>query len=189
MAGFDVHVGRPGELALHAFSRDDYRQMGEIGILGERTELIEGVVYDMSPAGPRHFAIITRIDRLFQVAFGERFIVSVQMPVVISSRSEPMPDVAVLEYRQDFYESGLPEPKDVKLLVEVSDSTLAHDRAKAALYAKAGIVEYWLVDVRAGEVLVHRVPQEGRYTKVERRGRGETVEPGFGGGFAVSDFL
>ncbi len=160
--------------AMHLFTVDDYHRMGEAGIFAGagRVELIEGVIASLSPVGPRHFAVVLRVSRLLAKAVGEQATLSIQGPVRMAPRSEPEPDVAVLKPRADDYEHGLPGPRDVLLLVEVSDATLARDRdVKVPLYARHGIVEYWLLDLNAREALVHRQPQpdEGRFLVVERK--------------------
>lgn len=161
--------------AAHPFTVDDYHRMGEAGILSadERTELIEGVVVTMSPIGSPHFAAVLRLERLLRDAVGGRAVVSVQGPVRLPPRSEPQPDVALLRPSPDQYETALPGPADVFLLAEVSDSTLARDRdVKAPLYARHGIAEYWIVDLQARTVLVHRdpVPAERRWQSVQPYG-------------------
>ena len=173
MADGDAALMAPSILeAVHAFTVDDYHRMAEAGILSadERTELIEGVVVTMSPIGAPHFVAVLRLEKLLRDAVGERALVSVQGPVRLPPRSEPQPDLALLRPPVDRYEAVLPGPADVFLLIEVSDSTLARDRdVKAPLYAAHGIPEYWLVDLEAHHVLVHRnpLPAERRWQSVQ----------------------
>lgn len=161
--------------AAHPFTVDDYHRMSEAGILSadERTELIEGVVVTMSAIGALHFVAVLLLDQLLRAAVGERVVVSVQGPVRLPPRSEPHPDIALLRPPAVRYKAALPGPADVFLLVEVSDTTLARDRdVKAPLYARHGIPEYWLVDLDAQTVLVHRdpVPAERRWGSVQPAG-------------------
>lgn len=162
MADGDAALLAPSLLeAAHPFTVDDYHRMTEAGILSadERTELIEGVVVTISPIGASHFVAVLRLERLLRDAVGAQAVVSVQGPVRLPPRSEPQPDLALLRPPLERYEAALPGPADVFLLVEVSDSTLARDReVKAPLYAGHGIPEYWLVDLDAREVLIHRDP-------------------------------
>ena len=158
--------------AVHPFTVDDYHRMAEAGILSadERTELIEGVVVTMSAIGAPHFVAVLRLEKLLRDAVGARALVSVQGPIRLPPRSEPQPDLALLRPPVDRYEAALPGPADVFLLAEVSDSTLARDRdVKAPLYAAHGIPEYWLVDLDARHVLVHRdpLPAERRWRSVQ----------------------
>ncbi len=176
MADGDAALLAPSILeAVHAFTVDDYHRMTEAGILSadERTELIEGVVVTMSPIGAPHFVTVLLLDQLLRNAVGTRAVVSVQGPVRLPPRSEPQPDLALLRPPVGRYKDALPGPADVFLLVEVSDSTLARDReVKAPLYAAHGIPEYWLVDLDAQEVLIHRdpLPAERRWQSVQPAG-------------------
>jgi len=168
--------------------------MGEAGIFGEddRVELIEGEIIEMSPIGSPHAARVKRLNRLLVRRLGTRAIVQVQDPVLLSQLSEPQPDLGVLKPREDFYAAGHPEPSDVLLIVEVADSSRAFDRTiKAPLYARAGIVELWVVDVIDAVVDVYRKPWRGRYREVARFQRGQRVNiaafPHFS--FRVTDIL
>jgi Uma2 family endonuclease len=71
-----------------------------------------------------------------------------------------------------------PQPDDLHLAIEVAESTLGFDlRTKAALYARAGIVEYWVLDIAGRRMIVHRDPQLGRYASVVAYGTDESVAP------------
>ena len=92
--------------------------------------------------------------------------------------NEPQPDIIVLKGRSRVFKKGNPQPADLHLVVEVSDTSLGFDLTKkAALYAQAGIVEYWALDVAARRLVVHREPTEGRYASVAVYGEHETVAP------------
>jgi Uma2 family endonuclease len=149
------------ELQRYRFTADEYRRMGEAGILPEdaRVELIGGEIIRMSPTGHRHVAGVNRCNRLFSRAVGERALVSIQNPVDLGPHDEPEPDVSLLRPRTDDYADELPRPADVLLLVEVADSSLEYDRqTKLPLYAGAGIPEAWLLNLREGRLEVHREP-------------------------------
>ena len=166
----------------------DYHRMGEAGILSDsdRVELIEGELVVMSPVGSLHVSTVNALTHLLVGAVGGQGIVSVQNPVRLDDRSEPEPDVAVLRPRADRYRAALPMPPDVLLLIEVSDSTLAYDRAvKAPLYAAHGIPELWIVDLVGQKVEVHRKPEAGHYTEVTRVGAGDVLEPSLLPGVSV----
>ena len=153
--------------------------MGRAGLFDEdaRVELLDGEVTEMAPIGDRHALCVTRVARLFQVTGGERAVVSVQNPVVLDDRSEPQPDLALLRPPLERY-SAHPRPDDVLVVVEVADTTLAHDRdRKAPLYARSGIAETWIVDLAAEEILVLRGPSPGGYRDSHRAARGETLQP------------
>lgn len=128
----------------HLFSVDEYHKMGEAGIWGEddRVELIEGELIDMPPIGSLHAGKVMRLVSFLTTALSNRAIVSPQNPVRLGEHSEPQPDLTVLRFRDDFYESAHPQPGDVHLLVEVADTTVRYDReVQIPLYARYGIPE------------------------------------------------
>ncbi len=157
-------------LRRRRFTLDEYHRMGATGILGpdDRVELIEGEIIEMAPIGSRHAAVVARIQHAFSSRLGSRAIVWVQSPLQLPGHhSEPVPDVVLLEPRADFYAGGLPGPADVRLVVEVADSSLLYDRrTKLPLYARAGLAEAWLVDFDAGRVEMHRGPGGAGYRRV-----------------------
>ena len=163
----------------HRFSVNDYEEMIEYGILTEndRVELIRGEILDKMPIGNEHASRVKRLNLIFVRQVGDRVIVSVQDPIRLVD-SAPEPDVALLRRVPDFYATVTPRPQDVLLLVEVSDSTLDFDRdIKRPLYAEAGIMEYWIVNLVDDCLEVHRGPQpDGTYQDVQILRRGQQVE-------------
>jgi Uma2 family endonuclease len=168
-------------LRRRRFTLDEYHRMGKTGILGEddRVELIEGEIIEMTPIGSRHAATVARIQFLFSIRLGDRTVIWSQNPLLlVRHQSEPEPDVMLLAPRRDFYASGLPEPPDVRLLIEVADSSLPYDRrTKLPLYARAGVAEAWLVDLEASRLEVHRGPSGGTYHDVRRPSQEEPFAP------------
>jgi Uma2 family endonuclease len=178
----------------HRFQVDDYEEMIECGILTEndRVELIRGEILDKMVVGARHIASVNRLTRLLSRLVGDSAVVSIQNPICLAD-SEPEPDVALLLPRADFYASGKPGPADVLLLIEVADTTLEFDRdVKRPLYAEAGVVEYWILNLNDDCLEVHRQPQaDGSYRDVQtlRRGGQATVAALPGVVLAVDDVL
>jgi len=163
-------------LPRHRITVDEYYRMAEVGLLAEdaRVELIEGEIIDMAPIGSRHGAVVTRFDRLIQRAAGDRAIVRVQLPVRLSRSSEPQPDLALVKPRVDFYESGHPSASDTLLIIEVSETTLRYDcEVKVPLYARHGVPEVWIVDLKGRRLHFYRSPVDGRYAEVS-----SVAEPG-----------
>ena len=154
----------------HKITADAYYRMAEAGILGadDRVELIGGEIIDMAPIGQNHAGTVNRLNETLSRGFAGRAIVSVQNPIRLDDHSEPQPDFAVLRRRADFYTTGeRPRPADVLLLIEVADTSLRFDRVvKLPLYARAGIAEVWIADLRQRVVDVHRAPRDGQYTDV-----------------------
>src|SRR5215471_13271332 len=150
-------LSRCPELPRHQWTVEEYHRMGAVGLLDadSRVELLEGEIIEMAPIGDAHAATSNRLNRLLVLAVGERGIVAVGNPVRLSQRSEPQPDFSVLRPRADYQTKG-PRPEDVMLAVEVSDTTLRRDRrVKLALYARAGIPEFWIVNLERKELEIY----------------------------------
>jgi len=163
------------------FTTDEYHYMIEAGVLREddRLELIQGEIFEMAAIGSYHASCVGRLTRLFSANFSEDVIVWVQNPVCIKQHSEPEPDVSLLKPRSDFYAGRHPEPKDVMLIVEVADTSLEDDRdMKIPLYAKAGIREVWIVNLKASCVEVYTNPLSGEYRNVRIFRKGSVLSPG-----------
>jgi Uma2 family endonuclease len=168
--------------ALEALRRpitvEEYNKMGEAGIIGsdERVELLDGDVIVVPPQGPPHFSTVARMTRHLMQRLGQRALVTSQLPIIVSDRSEPEPDIAVPAWRDDFYGSGIPRVPDVYAVVEVADSSLAMDRGKKlAIYAGAGVKEYWIINVRGAAIEVHRDPRGDGYDSLQTFRSGTTV--------------
>ena len=158
----------------------EYHRMGEVGILTEddRVELIEGELIAMSPIGSEHSGTVNALNHRLVLAVGDRAVVAVQNPVELDDLSEPQPDFAVLKPRDDFYRRATPRPGEVLVIVEVADSSLNYDRAvKRSLYARHGIPEFWIVNIKGGEVEVCRAPSGEEYGSIMRVGRDGVLEP------------
>ncbi len=166
------------EIAKRLFNVREYERMVETGILTEddRVELIGGEIVEMSPTGTRHAACVRRLNTLLAARVGASALLSVQDPIVLDDFSEPQPDVVLLRPRPDFYEQRHPRAPDVLLLIEVSDTTLKTDRQiKMPLYARAGVGEYWVVNLQDNEIEIYARPSGSAYQLVRRAGRGATV--------------
>jgi Uma2 family endonuclease len=166
------------EFLRRPISVDEYNQMAEVGILGrnERVELLDGDVIVVPPHGLPHFSTVARMGQTITLRLGTRALVSIQLPVMVSERSEPEPDITILGEREDFYASGLPRAPDVFAIVEVADSSLPVDAGKKLkIYAEAGVTEYWIVDVRRKAIIVHRDPAGSVYDAVHTAYRGTSV--------------
>jgi Uma2 family endonuclease len=147
----------------------------------ERLELVGGEL--ISKMGKNRPHVNASMWMLFWLAdiFGKKF-VNAEAPIDVStgdnSANEPEPDLIVLNREWDAFVSGNPQPQDIRLLVEISDSSLDFDLSvKAVLYGRAGIVEYWVVDVGGRRLISHRNPAGGRYDSVMIYGEHELVAP------------
>jgi hypothetical protein len=145
----------------HRFSVEEYYRMAETGVLrpDARVELLDGQIIDMSPIGPFHGSITKYLNLLFTAAARDRWITQVQDPVHLDDHSVPEPDLALLKPSPDFYRKRHPQPADVLLLVEISDTSLTSDREnKLPAYGRAGIPEVWIVNLADLTVEVYREP-------------------------------
>ena len=165
--------------AHHKFDADTYYAMAEAGLLKptDRVELIGGEIVDMAPIGQEHMGDVNWLTEAFVLAVRGAAIVSIQNSVRLGQYDVPEPDVVLFKRRDDFYRTGArPTPADVLLIVEVADSSLATDRSiKMALYAKFGITEYWILDVKRRRMIVHRQPEAARYAQVSEHTPDDTL--------------
>lgn len=161
------------------FTVEEYHRMGASGVLTseDRVQLIDGHIYVMSPIGSQHAACVRRLTRLFFRQAEPDAIVSVQNPIVLSRDSEPEPDIALLEPREDDYASRHPRPEETLFLVEVADSSMTLDRdVKLPLYARAGIPEVWIVALDSNEVHVYREHEDHAFTEQTTLGPHDHIE-------------
>lgn len=180
MGAFDAPL-----LARHRLTVAEYHRMAEAGIFApdERVELIEGEVIDMAPQKSRHASVLSRLmNRLVRVAGDQGWVVC-QVPLCLSDRSEPEPDLMLLRPRADQYAQAHPTAADVLLLVEVADSSLRYDReVKLPLYARHGVAQVWLVDLESNRLRFFRQLQAGEYAEISSTDTpGPTPLPGLPG--------
>ena len=183
-----------GAPAQTRYTKDQYFELVKKGMLrpDDRVELLEGVVVAMAPQSTSHAFVIGQVVRALARAFGDDVVISPQLPFIAGRHSVPQPDVAVLPGRNEDYQDA--HPREALLVVEVADSSLAQDRiTKAALYARAGVPEYWIVNLREDCVEIYcRLDRRARCYGETRAGhRGERLEPGARPGtvIAVEDLL
>ena len=147
----------------------------------QRLELIEGELISKMGKKRPHVNALVAVQAWLVRTFGEQF-VNPGAPIDVAPEdnptSEPEPDLVVLTKPSREFRDANPRPGDLRLVVEISDSTLGFDlTVKAELYARAAIVEYWIVDVVARRLIVHRDPGEGLYRSVTAYGEHETASP------------
>lgn len=150
-------------LCRHAITVAEYMRMGEAQVFANdaRLELMEGEIVEMAPISSAHASVVNTLAALLSEA-APRSIVSVQNPLVLSERSAPQPDVVLLRSRADRYYTSHPVAADALLAAEVADTTLEYDvEVKRPLYARAGVVELWIVDIERRALHVFREPEQG----------------------------
>lgn len=154
--------------------RSEYDRMVELGLFrDERVELFRGVLVKKSPRRAPHASSVEKLTELLVVRLQGRFRVRIQLPLAVLDDSEPEPDVAVVPLGD--YDSE--HPTTALLVIEVADSSLKQDRAKAALYASAGIGELWIVNLDARTVEVYSSPEGDRYAEVRTLRAGDALRP------------
>jgi Uma2 family endonuclease len=140
------------------WTKDEYYRLGELGFFrGQKVELIEGTLMVQSPQKPPHSNVVDVVAELLRDAFGKGYRVRCQLPVDLGQTSEPEPDVLVVPGTRQQYRNS--HPTSAVLIVEVSDTTLSYDRGrKGSLYARAGVSDYWVVNLKDRRVEVYRDP-------------------------------
>jgi Uma2 family endonuclease len=143
---------------LRKWTRAEYYRMAGVGMFrDQRVELIEGTIIKMPPQKNFHAMGLGLAEEAVRAVFGRRHWIRTQLPLHLSARSAPEPDIAVVpggprDYPRD-------HPTTALLIVEVSDTTQSYDRGcKASLYARAKIADYWIVDLTHGQLEVRRTP-------------------------------
>jgi len=145
---------------------EDYHRMVAAGILttGDRVELLEGQIIEMSPQLPPHASTTQRVARYLDRLLETVAYVRMQLPITLQPNSEPEPDIAVVRIDPKEYADRHPSPDDIFLIIEVADSTLLSDRQyKALIYAKANIQDYWILDVNTDQIYQFREPEATGY--------------------------
>ncbi|MGA7730607.1 MAG: Uma2 family endonuclease [Chloroflexia bacterium] len=182
------------QIPRRLISIDEYERMIVAGVFPEddRSELIRGEITEMAPIGLLHASCVSRLTKLLERRVGDAAIIWAQNPIRLVGNSLPQPDVALLKPSSDFYSRTRPAPKDVILLIEVSDTTLNYDtQVKVPLYAEAGIPEVWIVNLQNDVIEAFSSPMAGVYNHAVKVARGQSLPlPGeLGGVVEVSDIL
>ncbi len=144
-------------LARHGWTVEEFERLFEAGFFAPdaKYELIEGEVWEKMTQKTSHAVAVTLAQYLLADVFGVAFVVRVQLPLVFGQSSKPEPDVAIVSGSpRDYLEN---HPTTAVLIVEISDTTLIPDQqTKAALYARAGVGEYWIVNLPERTLEVRR---------------------------------
>lgn len=144
----------------------EYDRMIEAGIYTEndRIELLNGEIIEIMPKGTKHTSANSKIIRFFIKLFGDKLIVRSQDPIRLDDFSEPEPDVVLAIWDDKEYSENHPTPKDILLIMEISDTTLAYDREiKSQAYARNGIQQYLLLNLQNETLEEYREPSADGY--------------------------
>ena len=147
----------------------------------ENLELVEGELINKMGKNRPHVNVLIYVQHWLVRAFGMQYVnpeTTIDVAPEDNPTSEPQPDLIVLTRPSREFHDRNPQPGDLRLVAEISDSTLGFDlTVKAALYARAGIVEYWVLDVEARRLVVHRNPQQGIYQSIAVYSERECASP------------
>jgi Uma2 family endonuclease len=141
------------------FSVKDYHRLVETGIFGDRQiELLEGNLIELSPETPDHANRNHKLHKYLLARFDGLADVRSAHPITLES-SEPQPDIVLARLPDSLYDQRHPQPQDIDLIIEISLSTLNYDlNEKKRIYAKSGIKEYWIADLKHRCLIVFRNP-------------------------------
>ncbi|MBW4490301.1 MAG: Uma2 family endonuclease [Trichocoleus desertorum ATA4-8-CV12] len=145
------------------FTIAEYHRLIELGFLTEddRVELIRGELIQMAAKGTAHSVCNTKLFRELDRLVGDRAVVRSQEPIILPSNSEPEPDIVIARGQADDYLAAHPQPTDILLVIEVSDSTLGYDQmVKRSLYAEAQINHYWIMNLVANQLERYSQPYQ-----------------------------
>lgn len=146
---------------IHRISVAQFHRMIDAGVFsdGDRVELIDGEMRDMTPIGPPHRGCTDALSMYFSAKLAGKAIVSTQGPFGLDEGNELYPDLQILKLSDDWYRETNPTGADTYLVIEVADSSLEYDRTiKLAKYARAGVRRYWVVDVPNRTIHDYRDP-------------------------------
>jgi Uma2 family endonuclease len=162
------------------WTRKEYHRAAEVGLFrpDERLELLDGEILVKMTQKPPHSQSLGRTAARLRDGFGERHWVREQQPLVLGTRSEPEPDIVVVRGTFDDYPAEHPTGADVLIVIEIADTSLRLDRGRKRIaYARAGIQEYWIVNLRQRQLEVYRDPSGSDYHVKLIHGETETVSP------------
>lgn len=189
-----MHLIEPENRRL---TRTQYYRMAELGLFQDHhVLLLDGEIVEMAPQLNPHSVAIGLAERCLRKIFNEEsYWIRTQLPLDVSERSEPEPDVAVVPGLPDDY---VEHPSTALLIIEVSDTTLRLDRRKAGVYAAVGVTDYWIINLVECQIEVRRNPNADslepfgyRYADVTILKPGDTIAPLAApqAGVAAADFF
>ncbi len=167
----------------HKFSVDCLLLMDQAGVFSsdQSVELLAGEIIDMSPIHAPHATAVRNLLRMFQQQLStEDYLIDAQNPVQLSNDSLPQPDIIIAPFRKELLQLGHWQAHDIRLIVEVSDSTYRYDRnQKHRAYAEAAIPEYWIANLKKKQLEVYTTPSESGYDQEDIYSDGFITSLGF----------
>jgi Uma2 family endonuclease len=178
----EVHSAQLPPGARRRLTRADCGALETAGLLEwDRFELIDGELIPKVPKSRLHSIALLMLVEWLRGVFGTRNVeqeVSIELGPLLSANNQPEPDAIVSRRSALEFRASDPGPSDLLLVAEVSATTQDYDLgAKAALYASAGISEYWVLDLQDMRIVVHRNPVGDRYSSIIAYAVDEAVAP------------
>jgi Uma2 family endonuclease len=157
---------------------DEYHSMIDAGILDDRkVELLEGEILEMSPEGEPHAYCSDEAGEYLAKLLGSRAKIRQAKPITLPNNSEPEPDIAIVQRLGREYREHHPYPENIFWLIEYANSSLEKDlQLKPQIYAAAGILEYWVVNLKKLHLVVFRDILDGEYATKKTLTTG-TIQP------------
>jgi Uma2 family endonuclease len=153
------------------FTREEAHRMAELGLVSGRYELVDGDLIDKMGQNPPHAYTFTRLQS-WLLTFLEANQLRLQLPIEVAPqdqrRSEPEPDIAIVAEDRPQYQSRHPRGDELLIVIEIADTSAAFDLSvKAGLYARAGVREYWVLDLNRRALFRHRQIEQSTYREVQ----------------------
>ena len=157
----------------YALTVEQYHKLVTSGLMGVKAELLEGFVIEKMSKSPLHSAVVQKLARKLRKAISDKLDIRQELPMTCVS-SEPEPDFSVVQARSDDYEGG--HPTTAELVIEIAITSAEIDRRKAAIYAAAGVREYWIVLPETRQIERHTNPSDAQYTMRQIFAASQTVK-------------
>jgi Uma2 family endonuclease len=145
---------------LWPLSVEAYHALGESGMIPQETELLYGFVFNKMPKSPLHSYFCQLIADLLRTLLTTGRLLRIEQPLTFES-SEPEPDISVVEGTAGDFRDH--HPKTAELVIEIAVTSAEYDRDKEAIYAGAGVKEFWIILVAEQKIEIFRDPQGLRY--------------------------
>lgn len=152
-------------ITTYKWTIERYHRAIEAGIFDDQpVELLRGDLIVMPPEREPHAYYNTEAADYLRALLGERVKIRDGKPITLPNNSEPAPDVAIVKPLGEVYLQHHPYPEDIFWIIKFSQATLSKDLGeKRDIYAEAGIVEYWVVNLKSSQLQVFRNLENGKY--------------------------
>jgi Uma2 family endonuclease len=172
MAHVDVLANDSVRTMIMPISVEQYHKFSESGLIAEKTELIEGIIFKKMTKSPLHEYIAHKLYSFFLQHADKDVLVRKEAPLTLAT-SEPEPDISLVRGRLDDFIAR--HPGHAELVIEVAVSSLELDREKAISYASAVIPEYWIVIPQKQQIERYTQPAGGHYRSRQLLGATQSI--------------